>query len=124
MCSKKISPFDLLLDSVREVNVRHLVGLIQNHAVRVSASVCACLFLFFLYIFARACRLELHTGGNVRQNLLDSVREANVKHLVGLVQNDVFDVGEFQLAAVHVVLDATGRTHHNIHPFKRESEYK
>ena len=53
-------------------------------------------------------------AAGARQDLLDVRQEAQVEHLVGLVQHHGGDVGEVQHPALHEVDEAAGSPHHHL----------
>ena len=48
------------------------------------------------------------------QNFPHILIEAHVQHLVSLIQHDVFHMRDVDAPAVHMVLQAAGRCHHNL----------
>ena len=48
-------------------------------------------------------------------NLLDILLEAQVEHLVGLVENSKLEPGEVEVAALHVVDDSAAGTDEDVH---------
>ena len=50
-------------------------------------------------------------------DFLNIIDEPHIQHLVGLVQNQIFDFGKVQAATVYVILHTAGSAHHNLGSF-------
>lgn len=53
---------------------------------------------------------DLLVAGGVAEDALDVLLEAHLEHLVGLVQNEVLEIGQIQGALFEMVDDTTRRT--------------
>ena len=65
---------------------------------------------------------DLFVVGGVFEDRFDILGEAHFEHLVGLIQHQVFELGEVEGAFVEVVHDAAGRADDDVHPAAEGAE--
>ena len=70
------------------------------------------------HFLRHGCREQGHLaiGRRLLENPRDLVDKAHAQHLVRLIEHECLELVEFQRAFAHVIHDAPGRAHNNLHP--------